>query len=158
MKKEFLYITLRMAKELEPLNREAFDLYSSLEVIQMTLDRIAELSLDEFGDLPRMELLAALWTQLAHADDYAEYQSHKKLLEDLMAFYNAAGETMKNTISALNRVDAELDEFRDAHAKPGLVLKDYPIELTIGMLRSSIRRLQQGRETMDGVGLRPAIG
>ena len=158
MKKEFMYITSRMARELSPLNRAAFELDSNLEDIKGILDRIAELSLDEFGDLPRMQLLSKIWTQLARPDDYAEYQSHKTLLDDLLVFYWAASGTVKETVETLRDVDAEVSEFRDEYAKPALVGHDQPVEVAVGLLKGAIERLEYGRRGMRRETPGPGIG
>ena len=151
LKTVFLTSTSRIAFELQPLISEAFELRTALDTIQGNLDMIQELAVDEMGDLPRMDILERLWTRLARADDYAQYQSHKELLRDLMVFYRNAGEVMKVTGYALDRADHELGEFRDEFAAPGLTMKDEPPELVVGRMRSSIRRLQSGRQAMDGI-------
>ena len=151
LKNVFLGTTSRVANELSPLSKEAFELDHRLEQIHTNLDWIKELTMEEMGDLPQMDILAELWTQLARADDYATYQSHKHLLADLTEFYRRANEVMTITVAALNRIDSELDEFRDEYATPGLVLQDYPLEIIISMTRNSIKRLERGRMVMDGI-------
>lgn len=151
LKSVFLRTTTRIVTEIHPLSREAFELHDQLEIIQANLDQIQQLAVDEVGDLPRMDVLAALWTQLARADDYAQYKSHKDLLADLTQFYKDASDVMKQTISALHIAEAELDAFRDEYATPGLVLKDDPLDMIISQLRGSIKRLGHGRRVMDGM-------
>lgn len=151
LKEIFLKSTSRIATEIHPLIAEAFELRELLDVIQTNLDRIQELTHDELGDLPRKEVLALLWSQLARADEYAQYKNHKQLLGDLTKFYQDAGEVMKVTGYALDRSEVELETFRDEFSAPSLVMREDPLEVIIARLRSSTKRLEAGRRVMDGV-------
>ena len=154
LKAVFLRTTTRIVSELQPLSRQAYDLHENLEIIQANLDQIRQLTVEEIGEHPQMDVLAALWQQLSRADDYHEYKTHNELLADLQGFYKDASAVIKETILALHVAEAEMDTFRDEYATPGLVLKDDPLEVIIGQLRGSIKRLEHGRKVMDG----PQIG
>ena len=149
-KKDLLWTATQIAEQLEPVTVDAFQLYDLFQKIDANLDRIQELSFGELGDLPRMDILASLWAQLARADDYEQHKSKAKLLGDLMMFYKSAREGIEKAIVGLNIVDAEVKEFRDDYARPGLVFKEYSLELLVSMLSNSAKRLDVGRRRMDG--------
>ena len=67
----------------------------------------------------------------------------------MTAFYENSANVMKETTAALNHVEAELSEFRDDFATPGLILKDHPLEVIIAMLRNSGQRLEAGKLRLE---------
>lgn len=147
----FISTADRISNKVKLLVDDSFDLGHSLDAIQETLDRIKELALDEIGDLPRLDVLGALWTRLAHADDYNQHQSHSSLLTDMTDFYESSSYIMEETVAALNRVEAELSEFRDDFATPGLILKDHPLEVIVALLRKSGQRLEAGKKKLESI-------
>ena len=147
----FLVNAVKISDRVKLLLDDSFELGHSLDNIQETLDRLKELAIDEVGDLPSMDVLTALWTRLAHADDYEEYESHTSLLTDMTQFYESASSVMKETTSGLNRVEAELEEFRDDFATPGLTLKNHPLEVIIALLRNSGERLEAGKRKLEHI-------
>lgn len=151
LKHIFLSTSTRIADKVKLLIDDCFDLDHGLDKIQETLDRLKELAVDEVGDLPKMDVLRALWIRLAHADDYIQYKSHETLLTDVTDFYKRSSEVMQETFIALNRMEAELLEFRDDFATPGLVLKEQPLELTIELLRKAVHRLESGKIRFDSM-------
>ena len=98
-----------------------------------------------------MAVLGALWTRLARPDDYEEHKSHTSLLTDMTEFYEKSSYVMQETIAALNHVEAELSEFRDDFATPGLILKDNPLEVIIALLRKSGQRLEAGKTKLERI-------
>jgi hypothetical protein len=76
----------RISDKIKLLIDRSSDLAQNLDFIQETPDRIKELAVDEIGDLPQMDVLGALWTHLAGADDYERYKSHTSLLTDIAKF------------------------------------------------------------------------
>lgn len=104
-----------------------------------------------------MDILGALWTRLARPNDYKEHKSHTSLLTDMTAFYKKSAHVMQETTAALNHVEAELSEFRDDFATPGLILKDHPLEVIIALLRNSGQRLESGKMKLEQIeeGQRP---
>jgi hypothetical protein len=153
----FITTAARISDKVKLLIDDSFNLAHHLDIIQETLDRIKELAVDEIGDIPQMDVLAALWTRLARADDYEQHKSHTSLLTDMTEFYESCSNVVKETIAALNRVEAELSEFRDDFATPGLIMKDYPLEVIIALLRSSGQRLEAGKRKLENIeeGARP---
>lgn len=153
----FIDTANRISDKVKVLIDDSFDLGHGLDVIQETLDRIKELALDEIGDLPRADILRELWDRLARPDDYEEEKSHTTLLTDMTDFYSRSSFVMKETVAALNRIEAELSEFRDDYATPGLILKDYPLEVIIELLRKSGQRLEVGKQKLEFIeeGSRP---
>lgn len=149
VKKVFIDTATRISGKVKLLLDEAFYLGHNLDSIQETLERIGELSIDEVGDLPQMHVLGALWSRLARPDDHAQHQSHTSLLTDLSEFYTKSSNVMKETIGALNHIEAELGEFRDDYATPGLILKDEPLEIVLALLRQSGQRLETGRNRLQ---------
>lgn len=67
---------------------------------------------------------------------------------------------MEETVAALNRIEAELGEFRDDYATPGLILKDHPLEVIVELLRKSGQRLETGKQKLEFIeeGARPRKG
>ena len=147
----FVSTATQISVKVRTLIDDSFELGHSFESIQGALDRIRELVVDEIGDLPLRDVLAALWARLARRDDYEEYQSHTSLLTDLTNFYESSSNVMLETNAALNRVEAELTEFRDDFATPGLILRDYPLEVIIDLLKKSGRRLESGRRQLENI-------
>jgi hypothetical protein len=157
----FIITAARISDKVKLLIDDSFDLTHKLDTIQETLDQIKELSINEIGDLPRMDVLGALWTRLACADDYEQHKSHTSLLTDMTDFYESSSSVMKETTEALNRVEAELSEFRDDFATPGLILKDHPLEVAIALLRKSGQRLEARKRKLEHIeegGERPQRG
>jgi hypothetical protein len=72
----FITTAARISDKVKLLIDDSFDLTHNLDTIQETLDQIKELAINEIGDLPRMDVLGALWTRLARADDYEQHKSH----------------------------------------------------------------------------------
>ncbi|KAF2238265.1 hypothetical protein EV356DRAFT_507360 [Viridothelium virens] len=157
VKRIFISTAAKISDKVKTLLDDSFELNHDFDEIQETLDRIRELVSDEIGDLPRMNVLAALWARLARPDDYEKHKSHTSLLTHLANFYESSSEVMQETTVALNRVEAELTEFRDDFATPGLTLQDYPLEVSIELLRKSGQRLESGRTRLEDIeeGKRP---
>lgn len=151
LKDIFISTATRTSQKVQLLLSESFNINHGLDQIQETLDRIKELTLEELGDLPPMQMLAAIWGYCQDTNDYKAHHSHSKLLTDMARFYQMSATVMKETYDGLNRVDAELEEFRDDFATPGLVLKDEPLEITIALLRKSAERLEAGRKKLERV-------
>ena len=58
---------------------------------------------------------------------------------------------MKETTAALNRMEAELNEFRDDVVTPGLILKDESLKVIIALLRNSGQRLKAGKAKFEHI-------
>lgn len=142
---------LRISDKVNLLIEYSMGLTHKLGLIQDTLDHINKLAAEELGDFPPLDVLSELWTRLARADDYEWFKSHRSLLAHMTGFYESSSNVMKETIAALNRVEAELKEFRDEFATPGATMKDYPLEVLIALLRNSGRRLQVGKRGLERV-------
>ncbi|KAK3988502.1 hypothetical protein QBC44DRAFT_329157 [Cladorrhinum sp. PSN332] len=140
----FLVTAERIGDKVKLLIQESFHLSHSLESIHETLDSIKEIAVGELGDLPQQNVLSALWMLLARPDDHAKLKSHKTLLVDMTEFYKNSSSVMEKTSAALNRIDAELGEFRDDFATPGLILRNNSLGVIIDMLRMSAARLEAG--------------
>ncbi|KAK4457228.1 hypothetical protein QBC42DRAFT_319530 [Cladorrhinum samala] len=157
VKDVFLLTAARIGDKVNLLIQESFELAHSLDSIHATLENIKEIALVELGDLPGQNVLTTLWTILAHPDDHARLDSHKTLLADMEKFYGKSSLVMEKTTAALHRIDAELGEFRDDFATPGLILKDNSLGVIIDMLRMSAARLEAGNLNLRRVeeGARP---
>ena len=150
----------RISNKLKLLIDDSFDLGHSLDAVQETLNRIKELALDEIADLPRLDLLSALWTRFAHADDYNQQQAHSSLLTDMTDFFESPSYIIEETVATLEPVEAELSEFRENFAIPGLVLKDHPLEIIVALLRlwSALRtRQEEARINRGGSSKAPEV-
>ena len=62
----------------------------------------------------------------------------------MTAFYKHVSEIMKETIGALNSVEADLSGFNEDYAKPALLLTNESLSLTIAELRKAGQRLEKG--------------
>lgn len=144
VKKVILITSTRIADKVRVLSVEAFEQDRNLILIVETLDRIKELCQDELDDLPSWGILSVLWALLAGSEEYDEYKSHKVLLQDLEQFFYSATEVVKQTTVALNRMNAELEEFREEFATPGLILGEDPLEVIVASLRKAAERLEGG--------------
>ena len=151
VKDVFLRTATKSSGRVKLLIDDSFDLAHDLDLIQETLDRLEELTIDEGGDLPRQDVLGALWERLAHPDDYEQHQSPSSLLKHMTEFYDSSSFVMKETTAALNQIEAELGEFRDDFAAPALVLRDDPLEVIIALLRKSGQRLEAGKMKLERV-------
>ncbi len=160
VKQIFIATATQISHKVQLLLPDAFDLAHNLDTIQEILDHIKEIAGEEFNSLPRRRVLSALWVRLARPDDHAELKSHKGLLANMAKFYESSSSVMEETTAALNHVEAQLTELRDDFATPGLILKDYPLEITIELLRLSAERLGEGRARLQHLedGGRPQRG
>ena len=140
----FIKIALNISKKAKLLLDEAFDLGHNLDIIQETLDLISELAHEELGEVPQINILGVLWAHLKSDKDYKQYQSQLQLLTDMTTSYKHAPEVMKETIGALNRVEADLGDFSEEYAKPALLLTNDSLSLTIALLRKAGERLEKG--------------
>ena len=151
MKDVFVRTATKISGRVKLLIDDSYNLAHDLDLIQETLDRLKELTIDEGDDLPRKDVLGTLWGRLARSDDYEQYESHSALLSEMTEFYEGSSFVMKETTAALNHIDAELGEFRDDFAAPGLILKDDPLEVIIALLRKSGQRLEAGKIKLEHV-------
>ena len=145
----FMTTATRMSEKVGSLLQDSFEQFHNLENINAALDRIKELCQEEFGDIPAMNVLSTLWKSLARPNDYEEYKSHLTLLQDMTQLYDNARHVVIHTTAALNRMEAEINEFRDDFATPGLILRDYPLEVIIVMLRKAAQRLEAGSNNVE---------
>ena len=151
VKDVFVRTAAKISGGVKLLIDDSFNLAHDLDLIQETLDLLKELTIDEGEDLPRKDVLGALWERLARPDDYEEYRSHSALLTEMTEFYKSSSFVMEETTAALNHIEAELEEFRDDYASPGLILKDDPLEVIIALLRNSGQRLEAGKMKLEQV-------
>ena len=128
--------------KLHSLASDCFNLGHRGENIQRALDRIKELAISDLDGLPQMAPLGALWKKVANPDGYQQYQSHSALLNSLNGMYKNASYVMEQTGSALNTVEAEMKEFRDDFATPGLIMQDFPIKLIVEQFQKASLRLE----------------
>ena len=149
VKDVFIRTATKISGEVKILIDYSFNLAHGLDLIQETLDRVKELTIDEGNELPRKDVLGALWERLAHSDDYEQHRSHSALLTEMTEFYESSSSVMKETTAALNRIEAELGGFRDDFAAPGLILKDDPLEVIIALFRKSGQRLEAGKMKLE---------
>lgn len=152
VKDVFITTATKISNKLQLLIDSSLELGHNFGLIQEALDRFKVLAVDEVGDLPRRDVLGALWTRLARRSDYDRYKTHTSLLTEITDFYGNSSFVMKETTAALNRVEAELEEFRADLASPGLILNDDPLEVVIAMLRNSGQRLEAGRRKLENIG------
>jgi Arc/MetJ-type ribon-helix-helix transcriptional regulator len=98
-----------------------------------------------------MDVLGALWTRLAYANDDSRYEAHETLLTDITDFYKSSSDVMRESIAALNRMEAELNEFRNDFETPGLILEEQPLDIAIQLLRKSVHRLESGKRRLENI-------
>jgi hypothetical protein len=126
---------------------DSFEQSHGLDRIQATLDRIKEVALDELGDLPRYSVLGALWLRLVRPDDHASLKAHQQLLTDMGGFYDGAAHVMGDAAMALNRIEAELEGFRDDYAV--ISIEQYPLEAMIPQFRMARERIESAQRRFD---------
>ena len=160
LKHLFITTATRISGKVKILIDNSFELGHDIDKIQEVLDRIKELAVDEIGDLPREDVLGALWAQLTRPDDHELLRSHKRLLTDISDFYQSSSSVMRETTGALNRVEAELEEFREDFATAGLLPNEYPLEVIMALFKKSAERLEAGRKGLEFVEARdrPQVG
>ena len=151
MKHLLIYTADKISNKVRVLIEDSYQLDHSLEKIQSTLDGMKELVAAELGDLPRTHILKALWNHLARSDDYEQLKSHTTLLEDMTEFYKRSSSVMKETVAALNHIEAELSEFRDDYTTPVLILINDPLEVIIELLKKSGQRLETGWQKLESI-------
>ena len=151
MKKLFIYTADRISIKVRALLSDSYELTHDLDRISETLDRIQELTVEELGDIPREQLLSAMWTYFAQHDTYLQQKSHTNLLSDMTEFYKRSSFVLQETVAALNRIEAELGEFGDDYATPALMLQEHPLEVIVALLRKSAQRLEAGKQKLEFV-------
>lgn len=143
VKKIFITTLSQIIDEVRSLIKSSVDLDHQFDEIQSNLDQINKLAVNEIGNLPRWDVLSELWARLAYANEYEEYKSHQSLLSDLAWFYENSSRMIKETMIALNRIEAELNESgREYFGKPRLILSDHPLESIIALFRKAGQRLE----------------
>ena len=80
MKQLFLNEAALVAKRITPVLGDAIDLNELFEQIKVTLDRLQELEVGERDDILELNVLLALWQQVAQPGAHAENLSHQTLL------------------------------------------------------------------------------
>lgn len=144
IKDVFIITANGIGGKIHSITNDCFDLGHMAENIQQTLDRIKGLAINDFDDTPQMSSLGALWTSVAQRDKYQQYQSHSALLTSLTGMYKNASYVMEETVAALNTLEAEMNEYRDDFATPGLIMQDFPIRLIVEQFQKSSQRLEAG--------------
>lgn len=152
VKQVFIDTATKIIGKAEMLIKESDGLEEGLTVIQSNLDKLREVSVDETGSLPNTgNALSALWLRLARSDDWPRHKRHAVLLADVDVLYKQSSHVVQITSATLNRLVAELIEFREQFEKPGKTLGDLPINLTIEVFRDSLRRVEAGNKALRAV-------
>ena len=58
---------------------------------------------------------------------------------------------MEETVAALNTIKAEMNEYRDDFAAPGLIMQDFPIRLIVEQFQKSSQRLDAGLAKLGNI-------
>ena len=145
----FISIAHQISQGVQVLIEDSFELGHNLDAIYEILRRIKELTVEELGDISYDDLLSTIWTFLIHNGEFFEQKSHTALLTDMNGFYKNSSSVLEETVAALNRIGAELSEFRDDYETPALILKDQPLEVTVALLRKSGQRLEAGKRKLN---------
>lgn len=144
VKRLLLSISGRLSAKAKELLAEANVLSDDFKEIQKTLDEIKGLAINDGNVLPRMGPLDALWTRLAHPDEYMWLTSHHSLLKDMIQFYKNASSVMLQVTTALHRVKAELESFQKDFDSSTSILKGQSLEFMIEVLKKSNEGLRAG--------------
>ena len=134
VKRVFTSTATQISGKVKSLTKDSIELIRSFDSIQGTLDRIKELVVEHIGDLPRNNVLSALWIRLARSDDHEAHKSHGILLTDMISFYKDSAEVMREITAALLRVETEMTGFRDEYATPTLI-QDRPLEVMVDLFK-----------------------
>ena len=141
----------QMTSRLPALIKEASHLCHLLDHIFKVLGRVRSITLDEFKDTPEMNILVKLWDRLSRSNDYADGKSRLTLLNDVTMYYQTAADIMINNLSVLKKMRADLRQLRHIRAVPVLVWQDMPLENTTYMINQAMKRLEHGRQKIDGI-------
>jgi hypothetical protein len=145
----FLSTNTQIGERVDALLRDSLELGGSLNKIQQILDRLKVIAVTEVGDLTEMGFRRTLWSRLARASDYDRYKFHETLLTDIIDLYTISSDIVRETIAALNRVQADLTEFGHNLSTPGLTFEEQGLEVTIELLAKSGRRLKSAQSMLD---------
>ena len=140
----------RISNMIKLLIDATFDLAYDLEQIEVTLDQIKKIAVDEISDLPQMDTSGALWVRLAQIDSYDKRKSHTSLLTDIIMFYEKSSCVLRETIVALDHLEAELEKLYVDFATPGLIRNDNPPEIIKMLSEKYGQDWKQGRRSSSG--------
>ncbi|MCJ1392089.1 hypothetical protein MMC18_004956 [Xylographa bjoerkii] len=119
---------------------------------------IRELTIEELGVLPQYQRLRAIWDQIAPNEDYALFKSHAQLLEELVSSHETISAVIKYIITALLRVEAELERIRNNYATLALIMQDDPIDDVLETFETAAMRLTAAKTGLDQGGGRLELG
>jgi hypothetical protein len=151
LKEIYLRITNQMASRLPSLIKDARHLCYLLRRISDILGNIRGLTLNEWKITPEISILGRLWDILARSDDYAQLKSQQTLLNDLTTYYATASKMMNENLHALTLMRSNLKELSHVHASSVLTWRDVPLEMIIDNLSRAMKRLEDGRQRVDGM-------
>ncbi|ERF73702.1 hypothetical protein EPUS_00956 [Endocarpon pusillum Z07020] len=147
----FLRTMDQMTSRLPALIKEASHLCHLLDLIFKVLGRVRSVTLGEFKDTPKMNILVRLWNRLSRPNDYADGKSRLILLNDVPMYYQTAANIMKNNLFLLNKMRSDLRQLQHIRAVPVFVWQDIPLENTMYMINRAMKRLEYGRQKIDGM-------
>ncbi|KAK3292467.1 uncharacterized protein B0H64DRAFT_376994 [Chaetomium fimeti] len=140
-----------MAKEINALVNDVDKLARELDDIQRFLTTVKSNVEGDIRLLPSRDILGLLWDRLAPRDDHASLyasQDPRTLLMDLTHLYEAASMVVDDTLEALLRVRVELEDFEVERIQSSPLLKQYPLEVMASSLRSSMKKLEAGKQAL----------
>ncbi|MCJ1385674.1 hypothetical protein MMC17_008797 [Xylographa soralifera] len=148
--KEMIFsIAAKISADVQPLLEQSQEISYTLDQITGALDEIGKMTIEELGALPRHQRLRAIWDQMSPNKDYALFKSHASLLEELVHSHEIVSAVMKYTITALLRVEAELESIHDDYATPALIMQDDPFHDAQKTFELSTKRLIAAKSGLD---------
>lgn len=140
----------QMTSRLPALIKEASHLCHLLDHISKVLERVPSITLDEFKDTPEMNIFLKLWERLSRPNDYADGNYRLRWLNDVTMSYQTAANIMKNNLSLLNKMRSDLRQLQHIRAVSVLVWQDILLENTMYMMNQAMKRLEHGRQKIEG--------
>jgi hypothetical protein len=151
LKEIYLRTTNQMSNHLPSLIRDVSHLCYLLRRINDIQGNIRGLTLDERKNTSEIGILGQLWDILARSDNFAQLKSQQTLLNDLTTYYATASKMMNESLHALTLIRSNLKELPHVHASSVLAWRDVPLEMTIDNLSRAMKRLEDGRQRVDGM-------
>ena len=155
LKKLVLSITTQLGGRARVFIDKGFSVAHDLRKIQAQLDNLRiiveneGITVDNTRYVRRRGLLGFLWDAVHGEKERGTYPLHRKLLDDLLNFYEQASVVVQKTTEALNRLNAAMKVFRDDVVTPSLIVIDAPIEVILSLLRGSAKRLEGAKKEME---------
>jgi hypothetical protein len=148
LKDIFLQTTSQMASGVSQLINDAISLRDDLRTISYILFEIRRLNLAEQNDNPQLNVLAALLAMVVHPKDFAEYQSHQKLLIDITSHFTMTMKLIEDSLRTLINMRSNLNYLKKVQFSPSVHWRDASLEGAVGIMSKAMKRLKSGQQRL----------